>query len=345
MDLSIFLSLFEDGLVNGAVFALLAVALVLVFVVTRVILLAQGAYVAFAALTLDLLEKGTVPGTTSLLVAMGGLAFVVDLARDRSRFNRGWLTTHLVGDLAFPVAVYALVWFVAPLQPPLAVSILLTLLLIAPIGPYLYRLAFQPLEQAPVLVLLIASVGAYLALTIFGLVWFGPEGMEGDALLDASFDIADVTVSGQSAIMFAASLVLMAGLWLFFGRSLYGKAMRAVAVNRVGARLVGIPISQTGQVAFLLASLIGAISGVLVSSVTMVYFDSGFFYGLLGFVAAIVGGMGSYPLSVLGALFVGELQSFSGFWNSAYSNVIVFTALIPVLMLRSLRAPPVEDEE
>jgi branched-chain amino acid transport system permease protein len=227
----------------------------------------------------------------------------------------------------------------------MAVDIILTLALITPQGPYLYRLAFQPLEQAPVLTLLIASVGVYLAFTVLGLVYFGPEGMEGDALLDTTFDLGGVTVTGQSAIMFAASVVLMVLLFLFFERTLYGKAMRAVAVNRTGARLVGIPISMSGQFAFLLSSLIGAISGVLIGPVTMVYYDSGFLIGLIGFVAAIVGGMGSYPLSVLGAIFVGQIQSFAGFLDSKYQYVIMFAALIPVLILRSLRQPPVEDEE
>ncbi|MBS0318355.1 MAG: branched-chain amino acid ABC transporter permease, partial [Proteobacteria bacterium] len=64
-----------------------------------------------------------------------------------------------------------------------------------------------------------------------------------------------------------------------------------------------------------------------------------------GFVAAIVGGMLSYPMAVLGALLVGQLESFSSFWASAFKEVIVFTLIIPVLWWRSFNTRHVEDEE
>ena len=58
-----------------------------------------------------------------------------------------------------------------------------------------------------------------------------------------------------------------------------------------------------------------------------------------------VGGLMSYPMSVLGALLVGQLESFSSFWASAFKEVIVFTLIIPVLWWRSLNTRHVEDEE
>ena len=157
--------------------------------------------------------------------------------------------------------------------------------------------------------------------------------------------LRDVEISGQNIIMVGVSLVFMLALWLFFERTLYGKALRAVAVNRKGAQLVGVPISVAGEIAFAVAGLIGAISGILIAPVTMVYYDSGFLIGLKGFVAAIIGGIASYPLAVAGAFTVGIVQSFAAFWNSAFTEVIVFMILIPVLLLRSLRAPAVEEEE
>ena len=145
------------------------------------------------------------------------------------------------------------------------------------------------------LTLLIASVGVYL---VDDCPWAGvlrPRRVHRESIVERLVRYS-VSISGQSAIMVAASLILMLLLWLAFERTLYGKAMRAVAVNRVGARLVGIPISQAGELAFALSSLIGAVSGVLMAPVTMVYYDTGFLIGLIGFVAAIIGGMGSYPL-------------------------------------------------
>jgi branched-chain amino acid transport system permease protein len=142
-----------------------------------------------------------------------------------------------------------------------------------------------------------------------------------------------------------ASLVLIAALWLLFERSIYGKALRATAVNRVGARLVGIPTNLMGQLSFLLAAFIGAVSGILISPITTIYYDTGFIIGLKGFVGAILGGMASYPLAALGALAVGLLESFSSFWASAYKESIVFTLIIPVLVWLSLRSHHVEEED
>src|SRR6476646_2920257 len=345
MDSMIFWTLVVDGVVNGTIYALLAIGLVLVFVVTRVILLPQGVYVSFAALTLSQFQRGNVPGTVGLLLALGLAAFIIDALRMRSRITRAWLARRVATDLVFPVMMCGLVTWLVPLRPNMAVQIVLTLALITPLGPYLYRLAFQPLEQASVLTLLIASVGVYIALTVLGLVFFGPEGFMANPLSGIQFDAAGVAVSGQSVIMVTVSLVLMLVLWLLFDRTLIGKAMRAVAVNRVGARLVGIPISQVGEITFALASFVGAVSGVLIAPVTRVYYDSGFLILLIGCVAAIIGGMGSYPLAVAGAIFVGLLQSFAAGWNSNYQQVVVFTTLIPILLLRSLRVPAVEEDE
>ena len=75
------------------------------------------------------------------------------------------------------------------------------------------------------------------------------------------------------------------------------------------------------------------------------YYDSGFVIGLKAFVGAIIGGLVSYPLAALGALFVGILESYAAFWSSAFKEVIVFGSLIPILIWRSLLAGGVEDED
>jgi branched-chain amino acid transport system permease protein len=98
-------------------------------------------------------------------------------------------------------------------------------------------------------------------------------------------------------------------------------------------------------VAFLLAALIGALSGVLIAPVTTIYYDSGFIIGLKGFVAAIVGGLASYPLAAGGAVLVGLMESFTSYWASAYKEVIVFALIIPVLLLRWLFSKRIEEEE
>ena len=162
---------------------------------------------------------------------------------------------------------------------------------------------------------------------------------------EAQFSLGVLTISGQSIWVYLTSIAFIALLALFFGRTLYGKALRAVAFNRNGARLVGISPSLAGTLAFALAAAIGCLSGVLIGPITTVYYDSGFLIGLKGFVSAIVGGLASYPLAAAGALLVAVTESYSSFWLSAYKDVVVFTMIIPVLLWLSLRSVHFEEEE
>jgi branched-chain amino acid transport system permease protein len=133
--------------------------------------------------------------------------------------------------------------------------------------------------------------------------------------------------------------------YLFFNRTLVGKALRATAFNRVGARLVGISPSFSGTVAFLCASFVGAITGILISSLTTIYYDTGFLIGLKGFVAAIVGALMSYPVAALGALIVAGIETASSFWVSTYKDVIIFAAVLPILLWQNLFHTLHDDEE
>lgn len=339
------LFLVQDGITNGAIYALLGLALVLVFAVTRVILIPQGEFVTFGALTYATLSAGNMPGTARLAVAMGVVAFGLDLYAGRRALHWRLVARAIAINILLPVAIYALTFSFAGKDTPIAVNIALSLLIVAAIGLFLYRLVFQPLAHTSVLVLLIASVGAHLALQGLGLVFFGAEGLRGPSISDAAFMVGPLRFTGQSIAVYAITIAFIVGLWLFFGFTLYGKALRATAVNRLGARLVGIRTTLSGQIAFLLASVIGALSGILIVPITTLYYDTGFLIGLKGFIAAIIGGLVSYPLTAVAALVVGTVEAFSSFYASNFKEVIVFTLILPVLVLRSLAAPEVEEEK
>ena len=345
LNTTIMLFLVQDGITNGAIYALLGLALVLVFAVTRVILIPQGEFVTFGALTYATLSAGNMPGTARLAVAMGVVAFGLDLFAGRRSLHLRLVGRAFAVNILLPAAIYALtVWF-AGQKTPIAVNIALSLLIVAAIGLFLYRIVFQPLAHTSVLVLLIASVGCHLALQGLGLVFFGAEGQRGPTISDAAFTVGALRFTGQSLAVYAITIAFIVGLWLFFGLTLYGKALRATAVNRLGARLVGIRTTLSGQIAFLLASVIGAISGILIVPITTLYYDTGFLIGLKGFIAAIIGGLVSYPLTAVAALVVGTVEAFSSFYASNFKEVIVFTLILPVLVLRSLAAPEVEEEK
>jgi branched-chain amino acid transport system permease protein len=345
LNTTILLFLLQDGITNGAIYALLGLALVLVFAVTRVILIPQGEFVTYGALTYATLSAGQVPGTARLAVAMGFVAFCLDIIGARKSLNLRRMLRALGVNILLPLAVLALTTWLASRQTPVAVNIALSLVIVAAIGLFLYRIAFQPIAHTSVLVLLIASVGCHLALQGMGLVFFGAEGQRGPTISNMAFTVGQLRFTGQNIAVYAITVTFIIGLWLFFGHTLYGKALRATAVNRLGARLVGIRTSLSGQLAFLLASVIGAISGILIVPITTLYYDTGFLIGLKGFIAAIIGGLVSYPLTAVAALVVGSVEAFSSFYASNYKEVIVFTLILPVLVLRSLAAPAVEEEK
>ncbi|MCK1757768.1 branched-chain amino acid ABC transporter permease [Bradyrhizobium sp. 137] len=345
MNTTIMLFLVQDGITNGAIYALLGLALVLVFAVTRVILIPQGEFVTYGALTYASLAAGQMPGTAKLALALGIGAFVFDLFVARKALHGRLILRSVVANIVLPAIVLALTVYFTAQKPPVAICIALSLVIVAMIGLYLYRIAFQPLAHTSVLVLLIAAVGVHLALQGLGLLFFGAEGQRGPAVLSGAFTAGALRFTGQSITVYAITIAFIIGLWLFFGLTLYGKALRATAVNRLGARLAGIRTTLSGQIAFLLASVIGALSGILIVPITTLYYDSGFLIGLKGFVAAIIGGLVSYPLTAVAALVVGIVEAFSSFYASNYKEVIVFMLLIPVLLLRSLAAPAVEEEK
>ncbi|HXP95692.1 MAG TPA: branched-chain amino acid ABC transporter permease [Telmatospirillum sp.] len=348
MDFQTFAWVAQDGLTTGTIYALISLALVMIFAVTRIIFVPQGEFLSFGTLTLACLQEGRFPGTVWLLLAfalLASLAELVDVHR-RSPSLRDTLlrSRSLLFTLGVPLAIAAVVWAVSGHPIPFLLQVVLTLAIVTPMGPLLYRFAFQPVASASVLLLLIISVAIHVALTGLGLLFFGAEGARTSAFTDGSITWGDIDIPLQNVWVIGSCLAAILVLYLFFGRTIYGRALRATAFNRTGARLVGISPNLAGALTFTLAAALGALSGVLIGPITTIYYDSGFLSGLKGFVGAIIGGMASYPLAAAGAILVGLIEGFGSFWASAYKEVIVFTLIIPVLLWRSFKDPHREED-
>ena len=155
MTADIVLWLAQDGITNGAIYALLALALLLVFSVTRVIFVPQGEFISYAALSLALLQAGQVPGVVYMLVGGGVIAAVFEGATAAARPHAAAAAAACsLGYVLLPCAMAALAWWAAPRKLDLAWQVLIVLGLVVPLGPIIYRVAFQPLANASVLVLL-----------------------------------------------------------------------------------------------------------------------------------------------------------------------------------------------
>jgi branched-chain amino acid transport system permease protein len=345
MDLDIALLLAIDGVATGAIYVLIALGIVLIFSVTRVIFVPFGDIAAMSALTLAMMQIGRMPGAVWVV---GGLALcallleVIDLVR-RGNFAGLPKAVALYGVL--PMLPVAAMLAFGTMKLPMLVQMLLTLALITPMAPLMERIVFRPLANASVLVLLIVSVASHFALSGLALMAFGPEGFRTQQLADGNLVIAGIVISVQAILVVAAAMVFGALLYVYFEHTMSGKALRASAINATGARIVGISPARTGTVAYTLGSLLGGISGLLIGPMATLYYDSGFLIGLKAFIGAIIGGMVSYPLTAAGAILVGLLESFGSFWSSTLKDTIVFSALIPILIWRSLMSDTHESEE
>jgi branched-chain amino acid transport system permease protein len=325
MDATILGFLLLDGLQNGVIYALLALSLVLVFAVTRVILIPIGELLVFAPLSLVWLQGGRLPGTLWLAITLS-VAWAL-LERNRRALppllGGGALAALFGLSLALPLLAYPAV-----------------IALVVYLGLASYRLFYQPLKEAAVLTLLIMSVGVHVAYKGLGLVFFGPEQYRPAPLVRGEL-VLGLSWQGVLVIGFAAACVAL--LYLFFRFSLYGKALLAAAQHRLGARLTGIRPAEAGMIAFGIASLIAALSGLLLAPLINAAYFMGFMLGLKGFVAAILGGLVSYPVALLGAILVGLFESFTSFYASAYKEALVFLLLIPALFYQSLRTRVVDE--
>jgi len=345
VDATIFLFLLQDGIINGAVYALVAIATVLVFAVTRVILVPQGEFVAFTALTIAALENGRVPSTPWLLLALGGLAALSEVVRHFRELSVRRVARIALFDLVLPVALLWLTRTLAPMRLGQAADILLAIALITPMGPMIYRIAFEPIADSSVLVLLMAAFGVHFSLTGLGLLFFGPEGTGTTPLSAASFSLGNprhIRTKRRGAGRHGrAAGAVRAVLWPHPARQgaagvLVEPRRRPTGRNSDLRRRTNRV--RTGRAARCRLRRAGrpADDGVLRQRIS----DRA-----EGLRRGDPGRTASYPLTVLAALGVGFAEALFSFWASNFKEVLVFTLIIPVLAWRSVYAPHAEETE
>ncbi|TAN11128.1 MAG: branched-chain amino acid ABC transporter permease [Burkholderiaceae bacterium] len=323
------LFLLVSGLTNGAIYALLGLGLVLIYNVTRVINIAQGEFVMLGALTAAGLTGGAAIGGIDLAIVAAIIWALMEVYR-----RRAWIWA--------PVApiVGAVLWWaihaLAPFHlPPLAAAIIATAV-VAFLGAAIYRIAIQPAARVSELIFLIITTGLLLAIEGLALLFWGPGSFSFPTVKSGEFALGAARVSYQSVFVFGAAMLLLFLIWLFLERSLLGKALRACAMNRRGARLVGISPERAGLMAFAISAALSALAGVLIAPITYATYDMGLFLGLKGFVGAVIGGLSGYGGAVLGGLAVGVLEAYAFYGLSAYGEAIVFALIIVILLFRAI---------
>ncbi|RIK87139.1 MAG: branched-chain amino acid ABC transporter permease [Hyphomicrobiales bacterium] len=216
---------------------------------------------------------------------------------------------------------------------PLPVAALVAILATAAIGVALNKLAIEPARGAPVVSLIIITIGASIFIRGVSQVVFGKQLHRFPAFSgDAPIPVLGATILPQSLWVIAGALAIFVGLWLFFTRTLTGRAVLATANNRMAAQLVGINTRYVMSLSFALSAAIGALAGVLVTPITLVSYDIGISLALKGFAAAMLGGMGNPKGALAGGLLLGLMEALTaGYISSQYKDAAAFVVILGVL--------------
>jgi branched-chain amino acid transport system permease protein len=218
---------------------------------------------------------------------------------------------------------------------PLPVAALLAVALAVTAGLLLDRFAIRPARHAGPIVLIIITIGAAFVIRGLAQVFFDKEyhklpGFSGDTAIQ----IGGAAILPQTFWILAGTAAILSGLWWFMTRTMMGKALRATAVNRLAADLVGIDTRAVTTLAFAVSAAIGAAAGVLITPITLTHYDVGTMLALKGFVASVLGGMGNPIGAVLGGLLLGLLEAFgAGYVSSTYKDAIAIVVLLALLFV------------
>ena len=233
------------------------------------------------------------------------------------------------------------------LQDPLvvivvvAVSILITMLLTGLLGVVVERVAYRPLRNAPKLAPLISAIGVSYILQNVGEAWRGPATINfPDVFQDYFFRIPVgdrfLIIRSKALLILGISIALMVLLTFFVQRTKLGKAMRATAMDRETAQLMGINVNMTIALTFFIGAALAGAGGMLYGMfIRGVQFQLGFQAGLRAFTAAVLGGIGNIPGAMLGGFLIGIVEALSdNFFQTQWTQAVVFGVLILILVFR-----------
>jgi branched-chain amino acid transport system permease protein len=273
---------------------------------------------------LQLVVNGLAMGCIYALVALGFL--LIYQAVGALNFAQGELVM-LGGFLGISLAL--------GLKLPLPLAFLLTILLMAAIGWLFQRVAYYPLRNRPFAAVIISTVGVGIALRNGAQLIWGPNPLSFPGLFGAEpIRVAGTTILPQHLFIIAVTLLLLAAQYWFFTRTALGRQLQATAQDAEMARLMGIPVGRMIAATFMLSAAMAGVAGLLLAPVFFVTTDMGGMVMLKAFVASIIGGFGSIPGAIVGALFVGVMETFvAAYVSSAYKDAFAFLILILVLFV------------
>mgnify|MGYP002513513682 FL=1 len=240
------------------------------------------------------------------------------------------------GDVIM-VGAFTVIVSVMMLGFPIWAGLLLSVVICTVLGMTIERVAYKPLRKAEPLTVLITAIGVSYLLQNVALLIFGSTQKSFPKVFHvSSVHFGDVSMSGESVVTLAVTIVIMICLSLFINKTRAGKAMRAVSQDKEAAELMGISVNRTISLTFAIGSALAAVAGVFYGA-TYGFIGpfTGSMPGIKAFVAAVFGGIGSIPGAMVGGILLGVLESMSkAYISTELSDAIVFASLIVVLLVR-----------
>lgn len=248
------------------------------------------------------------------------------------------------GDLVALSAYLGLTFYmsIAGANMPNALTVILvfvvTAVVVAAFGVLLERVAYRPLRNAPRLSAVVSALGASLMIQNgIMLVWGpNPRVFPSDIFPNISWEIMGVNITFLQALMLVLTLVIMVVLNLFINYTKLGTAIRASAINQDAAKLMGINVGMVIVIIFVIGSMLGSIGGLFIGMFYRgISFTLGWNYGLNAFIAAILGGIGNIPGSMVGGYLLGLFTALiAGYVSTAWAETFTYLLLILILIFR-----------
>jgi branched-chain amino acid transport system permease protein len=224
--------------------------------------------------------------------------------------------------------------FVAHAGVPLPLAALIAIIATTAIGLALHRFAIEPARGATSVALIMITIGASIFLRGTAQIVFDRRFHSLPPLLDADpIQFGGAAILPQSLVVLGSATVIVAVLWIFIERTIFGKAVIATAANRLAARLIGVDTRRIVAFSFAVSAAIGAIAGILITPITLTSYDAGTLLALKGFAAAMLGGIGSAPGAVVGGILIGMFEALAaGYLSSNYKDAVAFLIILVVLV-------------
>ncbi|HKE38898.1 MAG TPA: branched-chain amino acid ABC transporter permease [Casimicrobiaceae bacterium] len=204
------------------------------------------------------------------------------------------------------------------------------------VGFAAYALIIRPLQRAPPMIVILATFGLGLVLRQLAFIAFSPDYRNlPDTWLSGSIRLGEISLGRPQVVTGVVALAMIVVLFKLVYGTRWGRALQAVAEDRLAASLVGIPCDRVNAQVWMLGSAAVGVTGALLTSFFYVFPSVGAVFGLLAFVAVAMGGFGALPGAFLSGVLIGIVEALTGYLvEPAYKTASIFLIFLLVLWYR-----------